>query len=458
MTTTAVQHDPEGYDRRMTTIAFIGAGSTVFAQKLLGDLLSFPELRAATIRLHDIDEERLRTTEVVAGRIARQLGAAPRIEATTERRRALDGADAVMTKFQVGGYRPATVADFEIPKRYGLRQTIGDTGGIGGIMRALRTIPVLLEVCRDMEALCPEALLLNYVNPMAANCWAVSRASDIRTVGLCHSVPHTAHHLAEDLGVAPDEVDYRVAGINHMAFFLRLERGGEDLYPLLRARAEEAPPTRDYMPWRITDAVRYEVFRRFGYFVTESSEHFSEYVPWFIKAAQPELVERYEIPLDEYPRRCEWRIAGWERLRDELETADGPIALDRQTDYGPEIVHSLVTGQARTVYANVPNRGLIDNLPAGCCVEVPCLVDRNGVQPTRVGALPPQLAALIRTTVGVQELTVEAALTGKREHVHHAAMLDPHAGSELALDEIAAMAEELLAAHAGYLPMFGEVG
>ena len=440
----------------MTKIAFVGAGSTVFAKKLLGDILTFPELGGATIALHDIDEERLLTSTVVASKLALQLGVRPTIEATTERRQALAGADFVLTMFQVGGYRPGTVTDFEIPKKYGLRQTIGDTLGIGGIMRSLRTIPVLLEICRDMEELCPEATLLNYVNPMAMNCWAVNRASAIRTLGLCHSVPHTAHHLAEDMGVPPEELNYVVAGINHVAFFLRLERGGEDLYPRLWEVARLNPaPERHYNPWRLTDKVRYEVFQRLGYFVTESSEHFSEYVPWFIKGDRPDLIERYDVPLDEYPRRCERQIANWGRLRDELEASDEPLELDRrQDDYGPQIIHSMVTGQPRTVYGNVMNHGLIDNLPQGCCVEVPCLVDKNGVQPTRVGALPPQLAAVMQTNVNVQALSVEAALTGKREHVYHAAMMDPHTAAELDLDQIWSMVDELIETHGALLPSY----
>ncbi len=439
----------------MTTIAFIGAGSTVFAKKLVADILGFEELADSTIRLHDIDDERLRTSELVAHRIARQLAARPTIEATTDRREALDGADFVLSMFQVGGYRPATVNDFAIPEKYGLRQTIGDTLGIGGIMRALRTIPVLLDLCRDMEHRCPDATLLNYVNPMAMNCWAIARSSPIRTVGLCHSVPHTAHHLADDLGVPPAEVDYLVAGINHVAFFLRLERNGEDLYPWLREFVESGKTaTRDYMPWPIADKVRYEVFRRLGYFVTESSEHFAEYVPWFIKANRPDLIETYDIPIDEYPRRCEWRIEGWQQQRRDLERGDEPLELDRQDDYGPQIIHSMVTGRPRTVYGNVPNHGLIDNLPAGCCVEVPCLVDKNGVQPTRVGALPPQLAALMQTNINPQALTVEAALTGNREHIYHAAMFDPHTAAELDLDQIRAMVDELLDAHGDLLPPY----
>jgi alpha-galactosidase len=288
---------------------------------------------------------------------------------------------------------------------------------------------------------------------MAMNCWAISRASRIKTVGLCHSIPHTARALAEDLGVPIDEVTYRVAGINHMAFYLTLEQNGEDLYPRLREYAASGRvPERHYMPWRLTDQVRYEMFRRLGYFVTESSEHFSEYVPWFIKADRPDLMERFDVPLDEYRRRCEWRIEGWEKLRAELETSDRPFELGEQEDFGPFIIHSMVTGQPRTVYGNVMNRGLMDNLPDDCCVEVPCLVDANGVQPTRVGTLPPQLAALMQTNINPQRLTVEAALTGNRDHIYHAAMLDPHTGSELSLDQIWAMVDELIAAHGDLLP------
>ena len=439
----------------MTTIALIGAGSTVFAQKVLGDMLQLPELADMTIRLHDIDEERLRTTDIVARKLAKQLGASPTIEPTTDRRKALDGVDVVMTMFQIGGYRPSTVVDFEIPKKYGLSQTIADTLGIGGIMRGLRTIPVLQDICRDMEELCPDALLLNYVNPMAINCWALSRSTDIRTVGLCHSVWHTAAHLAEDMGVPVAEMSYVVAGINHMAFYLTLEHKGEDLYPRLREVGAQNPaPERTYMPWRLTDAVRYEMFKRLGYFVTESSEHFSEYTPYFIKRDRPDLIEKYAIPIDEYPRRCEKNIAEWEHKRDELETSGAPLKVDRTADYGPLIVHSIATGQPRTVYGNVPNHGLIDNLPGDCIVEVPCLVDGNGVQPTRIGELPPHLTALMQTNINPQALTVEAAITGKREHIYHAAMLDPHTAAELDLDQIWSMVDELIGAHGDYLPEF----
>jgi alpha-galactosidase len=428
----------------MAKITFIGAGSTVFARNLLGDILGFEELAESEITLFDIDAERLETSELVARRVADTLGAPAKILATTDRRAALDGADYAINMIQVGGYEPCTVTDFEIPKRFGLRQTIADTLGIGGIMRGLRTIPVILSMCADMEELCPDTWFLNYTNPMAINCRAVSRASSIRTVGLCHSVQGTAFELSQDLGIPYREITYLAAGINHMAFYLRFERDGEDLYPRLRALAESGE-----IPEH--NRVRYELLKHFGYFVTESSEHFAEYVPWFVKRDRPDLVDRFNIPLDEYPRRCVEQIAGWEAERESLERGDA-IEVQRSFEYASTIIRSIETGKPRVVYGNVPNEGLIDNLPAGCTVEVPCLVDGNGVQPTHIGALPPQLAALICTNVNVQELTVEAALTGKREHVYHAAMLDPHTAAELDLDQIHSLVDELIDAHGAWIP------
>ena len=430
----------------MPKITFIGAGSTVFAKNLLGDILSFPELAESHIALFDIDPQRLRTSEIVAKRVAETLHARPTITATTDRRAALEGADYAICMIQVGGYKPATVTDFEIPKKYGLRQTIADTLGIGGIMRGLRTIPVLLDMCREMEQLCPEVTFLQYVNPMAMNCWAISRATSIKTVGLCHSVQGTAEQLAHDIGIPVGEINYRAAGINHMAFYLNFERNGQDLYPLIRNVVAEG---------RVPDwnRVRYEMFIRLGYFVTESSEHFSEYVPWFIKRDRPDLIEAFNIPLDEYIRRCEDQIARWEQARVALE-GGAPLEVHRSHEYGSGIIHSLETGTPRVIYGNVPNHGLIDNLPTGCCVEVPCLVDKNGIQPTRIGALPPHLAALMQTNINVQALTVEAALTGKREHIYHAAMLDPHTAAELSLDQIWALVDDLIAAHGDWLPKY----
>lgn len=466
-------------------ITFIGAGSTVFAKNLMGDVLSYPELADAKLTLFDINEERLHTSTIVANKTAQALGAKPTIEATTDRRAALDGADYAISMIQVGGYKPSTVIDFEVPKKYGLRQTIADTLGIGGIMRGLRTIPVLLSMCRDMEELCPDVTFLQYVNPMAMNCWAISRVSSIKTVGLCHSVQGTAEQLAHDIGVPIDEINYVCAGINHMAFYLSFARDGQDLYPMI-AKVLEQNRQPDW------NRVRYEIFKRVGHFVTESSEHFAEYTPWFIKRDRPELIEEFNIPLDEYIRRCEVQIAGWQGLRDAMESSDpnalylyersrasewlanqhkgdepaAAAALQRWEDdhknatvtrsheYGSLIIHSMETGQPRVIYGNVPNYGLIDNLPHGCCVEVPCLVDTNGVQPTKIGALPPQLAAMMQTNINVQSLTVEAALSGKREHIYHAAMLDPHTAAELSLDQIWSLVDDLIATHGDMLPVY----
>ncbi|MBK8136750.1 MAG: alpha-glucosidase/alpha-galactosidase [Chloroflexi bacterium] len=433
----------------MPKIAFIGAGSTVFAKNLLGDILSFPELANSEIRLMDIDPVRLRTSETVARKVAETVGASPVITSTTDRREALKGADYVICMIQVAGYKPGTVIDFEIPKKYGLRQTIADTLGIGGIMRGLRTIPVLLSIAHDMEELCPDALFINYVNPMCMNQWALDRGSGIANVGLCHSVQHTAHQLAQDIGIPDEDINYIVAGINHMAFYLKFEhkRTGADLYPLIHKVVEEK---------RVPDwnRVRYEIFTRLGYFVTESSEHFSEYTPYFIKRDRPDLIEEFNIPLDEYIRRCEEQIKGWESLRVQLEDRNAPLEVRRSAEYGSLIIHSMETAAPRVVYGNVANHGIIDNLPQGCSVEVPCLVDRNGIQPTKIGAIPPQLAALMQTNINVQSLTVEAALTGKREHIYHAAMLDPHTSAELTLDQIWAMVDELIEAHGSWLPAF----
>ena len=401
-------------------VTLIGAGSTVFARTLISDLVSFPDLAdGLTVALMDIDAERLRATERMTA------AAGVPVEATLDRRAALAGADYVLTMFQVGGYRPATVIDFEVPARFGLRQTIGDTLGIGGIMRGLRTIPVLLELCSEMEEVCPDAVLLQYVNPMAMLCWAAARASPIRTVGLCHSVQGTARELAADLGV--EALEYRCAGINHLAFYLELRHRGRDVYPELRSN-------RDIPEW---NRVRYEVLRHFGYFCTESSEHLAEYVPWFIKSANPELIAEFNVPLDEYLRRCEEQLA---------RPVPTELARERSDEYGAHIVHALETGEPFRFNGNVMNEGLIDNLPE-CCVEVPCVADARGITPEPVGALPPQLAALIRTNVNVQELTVEAALTGDRDHVYHAAMLDPHTAAELSLQEIHDLVDRLIEAH-----------
>jgi alpha-galactosidase len=425
----------------MPKIAFIGAGSTVFTRNLIGDVVRFPALaESTTFSLMDIDQERLETSELVARSLVEGAGAGAEVEATLDRRAALEGADYVVTSFQVGALHPSTVVDFEVPRRYGLRQTIADTLGVGGIMRGLRTIPVLLDVCRDMEEVCPDALLLQYVNPMAMLCWAVAEASPVRTVGLCHSVQYTAAQLAADLGVPAGEIDHYAAGINHVAFFLRLERDGEDLYPALHRLVDEGLVPSD-------NRVRYEVMRHLGAFVTESSEHFAEYVPWFIKAGRPDLVERFNVPLDEYLRRCEEQIAEWEALRDRLEAGDSPLGVERSAEYGADIIRACETGEPFRFNGNVVNDRLIDNLPDGCCVEVPCVADARGITPEPVGALPTHLAALMQTNVNVQALAVEAALTGSRDAAKHAAMLDPHTAAELPLDEIAALMDELIDCH-----------
>ena len=463
---------------RRLKITLIGAGSTVFTRNLLGDILSYPELSCAEIALHDIDPYRLELSKKVALRMAQGLGAQPIITATTNRREALEGARFVISTIQVGGYKPATVTDFDIPKKYGLEQTIGDTLGIGGIMRGLRTIPVQLEMLKDMNEVCAEgAIHLNYVNPMAMITWALNRATTrIPTVGLCHSVQHTAQELANDLGIPVNEISYTCAGINHMAFYLRFERNGEDLYPRLKAIQQQGE-----MPaW---NTVRYEMLKQLGHFPTESSEHFAEYVPWFIKQGRKDLLEKFHIPLDEYPGRCQVYEKAWPFIERELEQPgsqdsqlmlaqleqaeihvmkrevlgaarmlEGLNTIERSVEYGGTIIHSMVTGTPRVVYGNVLNHQLIDNLPQGCAVEVPCLVDSMGVQATRVGALPVQLAALMRTNINVQELVVEAIFSQNREHIYHAAMLDPHTASVLDLEQIRSMVDELLLAHRQFLP------
>lgn len=437
----------------MPKICLVGAGSTVFAQNILGDVLSTPSDHDYVISLFDIDPERLKTSEIVTRRICEALNLdTVRIEATLDRRQALRGSDFVILMMQVGGYKPATVTDFEVPKKYGLRQTIADTLGIGGIFRGLRTIPVLEAICRDMEQVCPNALLMQYVNPMAINCWAIKEiAPSIRTVGLCHSVQHTAGHLAECLGEDVANINYVSAGINHVAFFLkyeRVERDGNrvDLYPRLKALAEQG---------RVPDGdrVRFDVLKRLGHFVTESSEHFSEYTSWYIKDRQPELIDQMNIPLDEYIRRCEVQIADWHALRKELE-GERPIEVCRSNEYAAGIIHAATTGSPTLVYGNVPNNGLIENLPPECIVEVPCHVDRNGIQPVRIGRIPSQLAAVMKLSVSVQELTVEAALTGKRDRIYQAALLDPHTSAELSPDQIWHLVDDLIEAHGDLLPKY----
>ncbi|HSI85152.1 MAG TPA: alpha-glucosidase/alpha-galactosidase, partial [Candidatus Methylacidiphilales bacterium] len=400
-------------------ITLIGAGSVTFAKNLLCDILQYPELSEATICLMDIDPSRLKVAEVMTTRIIDKLKVKAKVVATLNQREAVANANYVICTIQVGGYKPATVSDFEIPKKYGLRQTIADTLGVGGVFRALRTIPVLTRIAQDIaEVGARECMLLNYTNPMAMLCWAVDRAVGIPHVGLCHSVQGTSHQLARFIGLPYEDITYKVAGINHMAFFLKFEYKKQDAYPLLFKFLENNTSQ---------EKVRFEMMRRTGYFVTESSEHQSEYVPYFIHHGE-EVINKYDIPLDEYMRRCESIIKTWNKEEKALLGDDtGDITINsRSLEYGSQIIRAHVTNQPTVIYGNVPNRGLITNLLQGCCVEVPCLIDAEGIQPTHVGALPPQLAALCSSNINVQSLTVEAALTKKREHIYHAVMMDPH--------------------------------
>lgn len=444
-------------------VTFIGAGSTVFTRNIAGDILSRPALAGAEIRLMDIDPVRLQESEIIVGKMAATLGGTATVKTYTDRRRALDGTDFVVVCFQIGGYEPCTVTDFEVPKRFGLRQTIADTLGIGGIMRGLRTVPHLWAVCEDMVAVAPNAILLQYVNPMAINTWAIAaRHPSIRQVGLCHSVQGTAWELARDLDIPVEEIRYRAAGINHMAFYLTFEHRQADgsyrnLYPdLVRGYREGRFPKPSHWNPRCPNKVRYEMLTRLGHFVTESSEHFAEYTPWFIKRDRPDLIERFGIPLDEYPKRCVEQIARWKREAETLKAADR-VEVKPSHEYASEIVNSVVTGEPSVIYGNIGNRGFIPQLPEGSAVEVPILVDAMGLQPTVVNDIPPQLIALMRTNVNVQELTVQALLTENPEHIYHAAMLDPHTAAELDLDQIWALTSELLAAHGDWLPAWARL-
>ncbi len=438
-------------------ITFIGAGSTVFMKNIVGDVLQRPALAGATIALMDLNAKRLEESEIVATKLIDTLGVPARVETYSDQRAALEGADFVVVSFQIGGYEPATVTDFEIPKKYGLRQTIADTLGVGGIMRGIRTVPHLWKICEDMTEVCPNAIMLQYVNPMAINTWAIAaKYPNIKQVGLCHSVQGTAMELAHDLDIPYERIRYRSAGINHMAFYLNFEEVTQDgsyrdLYPdLVAAYRQGRAPKPGWNP-RCPNNVRYEMLLKLGYFVTESSEHFSEYTPWFIKRDRPDLIEKLGIPLDEYPKRCVEQIERWEREAEEYRRADR-IEVQASREYASEIMNSAWTGQPSVIYGNVRNDGLITSLPEGCAVEVPCLVDRNGIQPTRIGELPPQLTAIMRTNINVQELTVKALLTENKEHIYHAAMVDPHTSAELDLDQIWNLVDDLIVAHDALLP------
>ena len=435
----------------MVKICFIGAGSTIFAKNVLGDAMLTPSLQDAEIALYDIDENRLKESELMLQTINKNSNQnRAKIQSFSDRKEALKDANFVINAIQVGGYKPSTVIDFEIPKKYGLQQTIGDTTGIGGIFRGLRTLPVMFDLAKDMEEVCPDAWLLNYTNPMAILTMGMLKATKIKTVGLCHSVQVCVPELFEHLGIKDqynlDEFQWKIAGINHMAWLLEINRNGKDFYPEIRRLASEiANPHKD--------SVRFELMKHFGYYVTESSEHNAEYHPYFIKKNYPELIEQLQIPIDEYLRRCVDQIAGWETQRDEI-VNDGSLEHTRSREYASYIMDAITTGTPTMIAGNVLNKCLITNLPEDCCVEVPCLVDKNGVQPTYVGKLPTQLAALNRTNINVQELTVEAAMTLEKDKIYQAALMDPRANSELSISEIKAMVDELIAAHGDYLPAY----
>ncbi len=444
-------------------IAFIGAGSTVFMKNIVGDLLQRKALTGATIALMDLNPERLKESEIVAGKIISTLGVKAKLETHSNQRKALDKADFVVTAFQVGGYEPCTVTDFEVPKKYKLRQTIADTLGVGGIMRGLRTVPHLWSICADMMEVCPNAILMQYVNPMAINTWAISeKFPKIKQVGLCHSVQGTADELARDLDIPIGEIRYRAAGINHMAFYLQFEHRQKDgsyrsLYSdLLKGYREGRFPKPSSWNPRCPNKVRYEMLTRLGYFVTESSEHFAEYTPYFIKEGREDLIEKFGIPLDEYPKRCVEQIARWKKQAEEYKSAD-KIEVKASHEYASSIMNSVWTGEPSVIYGNQRNNGCITSLPDNCATEVPCLVDDRGIQPTFVGALPPQLTALIRTNINVQELTVRALVEENREHIYHAAMMDPHTAAELDLQQIWDLVDDLLVAHDKWLPEFARV-
>ncbi len=429
----------------MLKLAIIGAGSVVFAQRLTTDILSWPELQDSTIALMDINPERLDLIGALANRLIVEQNLPARIETTTDRRAALDGADYVIVTIQVGGIA-AVRPDVEIPHRYGVDQAVGDTLGPGGIMRGLRTIPVMLDICRDMAELCPSALLINYSNPMSMLCWAIAESTPIRAIGLCHSVQGTSRQISEYIGASYEDVAYWVAGINHQAWFLRFEDHGVDLYPRLR-EAMQKPEI------YAKDPVRFELMRAFGYFPTESSRHNSEYVPYFRRTR--ELAERYAPP---WGRDYNLYVGRQERYYDAVRrqvAGEEAIPTDRTHEYCSYILHSIETNTPFRINANVPNTGLIANLPSGCCVEVPCLVDNTGIHPCHAGDLPPQCAALNRASVAVQELTVRAARTGDRDAIYRAVALDPLTASVLTLDEARQMTDELLAASAPWLRFGG---
>ncbi len=444
----------------MPKITFMGAGSTIFAKNLLGDCLLSAPLQDSHIALYDIDSHRLAESKMLLDQLNKNINEG-RATITTHcgvqnRKAALKGAHYVINAIQVGGYKPSTVIDFEIPKKYGLRQTIGDTLGIGGIFRGLRTIPVLFDFARDMEEVCPNAWFLNYSNPMSILTGALLRGTPIKTVGLCHSVEDCPWNLLRDVGMADTvkKLKWKVAGINHQAWLLEITDNGRDLYPEIKRRAAiKNALARKKGGKKHDDMVRLEMMLNFGYYITESSEHGAEYVPYFIKSKHPELIEEFNIPLDEYPRRCVKQIKEWQKMRTRL-VHNKEISHSRSIEYASRILEAIETDTPFRVGGNVMNTGLISNLPPQAVVEVPCLVYGNGIHGTYAGDLPEQCAALNRNSVNMQILTVEAALTGKKEKIYQAAMVDPHTSSELTLDQIRAMCDDLIRAHGKMLPKF----
>lgn len=437
----------------MPKIAFMGAGSTVFAKNVLGDCIKTPEVTPLDIVLHDIDAERLEESRMMINNIITNSERTDiTLTATLNRRESLKNADYVVNAIQVGLYDPCTITDFEIPKRYGLRQTIGDTSGIGGIFRGLRTIPVLRDFADDMEELCPSALFINYTNPMSILSGYMQRFTNIKTIGLCHSVQVCAKTLLTDVGMTEyiDKCKWEIAGINHLAWLMKItDLNGNDLYPEIKRRAN-LPKTYES---RKNDLVRLDLMERFGYYITESSEHNAEYNPWYIKSKYPELIEQYNIPLDEYPRRCIEQIANWEKVKQDL-VHSKDIEHVKTHEFASYIIKAMETDVPFRVHGNVLNSGLITNLPNNACVEVPCLIDRNGINPCYVGELPEQCAAIDRLHINVHLLTIQAAVTQKKEYIYMAAMLDPHTSSELSPDEIRCLCDDLIKEHGNWLPKY----
>ena len=449
----------------MIKLAIIGAGSTVFTKNIVVDLLLIDGFKSIEIALMDIDKNRLEKTYEVLDIISKKMEASPKFTLHTNRKEALKNADFVQTTIQVGGYKPSTVIDFEIPKKYGLNQTIADTIGVGGVMRSLRTIPVLLEIAKDINEICPNAIWMQYVNPMCSNMIAINKSFPLlKSLGLCHSVQGTAEMIAEDLEESIDDIEYLCVGINHMSFYQKITKisTGEDLYPKLKKfgidvlndkKVSSRTNKIEDSGKHLHEKVRYEILNRFGYFVTESSEHFAEYVPWFIKKGREDLIDKYKIPIDEYIDRCKFYESLWEKIeQDTSQITDQEIK--RSNEYASYIMDGFTNNKPTVFYANVMNNGLIENLPMNCCVEVPCKIDSNGIVPQKIGKLPEHLSALMRTNINVQILTAEAALTKKKEHIYHAALLDPVTASNLSIDEIYSMVDELIEAHGNYLPNY----